>query len=359
MSDRILNVAHIGNGKSTNRYHMPYIMSRPDKFREYKIWEYQSGNSSWAYQDGIEYTGDLESILSDPAVDLVVVNTPVDHYGYVKMALEHGKNVIGEKPFTDTLEQAEELFALAREKGVFLSAYQNRRFDSDFMTVKAVIESGVIGDVFEIVEHFDYWRPEFPPSIHPTGVGQSMTYWHAVHTVDQAISLFGTPARETYDVGQTLGSRAFNDRFDVDLFYDAAPGIAAGGLKYSVCASYFRARQRPSFEVYGTKGCFIKEKMDRQEEHLKLFYLPTEHADFGLDRPEDYGTVYYYDEAGVYHEEKVPTVRGDYAYFYDNVYDVIVNGAEQEVRHEQTHEVIRIIETAIGNLENYGHWDER
>lgn len=354
MPDRILNVAHIGNGKSTNRYHMPYILSRPDKFREYKIWEYQPGTSPWEYRDDIIYTGDLEEVLSDPTVDLVVVNTPVNHYDYVKMALEHGKNVIGEKPFTDTLEQAEELFALAKEKGVFLSAYQNRRYDSDFMTVKQIIESGLIGDVFEIVEHFDYWRPEFPPSIHPTGVGQSMTYWHAVHTVDQAISFFGKPSHEVYDLGQTLGKGAFNDRFDVDLFYDPAPGIAAGGLKYSVCASYFRARQRPSFEVYGTKGCYIKQGMDRQEEHLKLFYLPAEHKDFGLDRPEDYGTVVYYDADGGYHEEKYPTVRGDYAYFYDNVYDVLVNGAEQAVKPEETLETIRIIETAIGKLENYG-----
>lgn len=353
MSDRILNVAFIGNGKSANRYHAPYVLSRPDKFRIKRIWDYHLGSSPWAPIDGVSYTDDLEEVLSDDTIDLVVINTPVDHYGYVKKALEHGRNVVGEKPFADTLEQAEEMFDLAREKGVFLSAYQNRRYDSDFLTVQEVIKSGKIGDVFEIVEHFDYWRPEFPPSIHPTGVGQSMTYWHSVHTVDQAISLFGKPDHEVYDVGQTLGAGAFNDRFDVDLFYQPAPGIAAGGLKYSVCASYFRARQRPSFEVYGTKGTFIKEKMDRQEEHLKLFYLPADHDDFGLDRPEDYGTLTYYED-GVYHEEKVPTVRGDYAYFYDNVYDVLVNGAKQVVRPEQTLEVIRIIETAIGRLEGYG-----
>lgn len=350
MQDRMLNIAFIGNGKSVNRYHAPFVLSRPDKFRIAAIWEHTPGKSTWARIEGVRYTGDIEEVLSNPSIDLVVVNTFVMHYEYAKQALEHGKNVLVEKPFTDNLAQAEELFSLAKDKGLFLSAYQNRRFDSDFLTLQAVLASGKLGDVYEIDEAFDYWRPEFPRTFEPKDSTQSMIYWHAIHTVDQAVSVFGSPSNIIYDVRQILGEGHFNDYFDLDLFYEGGQGMAPGGLKYSVRTSYFRARQRLSFEAYGTRGYFVKERTDRQEEHLKLFYLPVGHPDFGLDRPDDFGTIIYYDEDGTYHEEKVPTVRGDYAYFYDNVYDVLVNGAKQAVTPEQTLEVERILETAVKGL---------
>ena len=76
-----------------------------------------------------------EQLLDDPLIDLVVVNTPsYTHFEYAKQALNAEKNVIVEKPFTATLSQAKELTALAADKKVKLSVFQNRRWDSDFKT---------------------------------------------------------------------------------------------------------------------------------------------------------------------------------------------------------------------------------
>jgi predicted dehydrogenase len=351
MSDRILNLAYLGNGKSTNRYHIPFVLERPDKFRVKSVWERHPGTSSWTYLEGVNYTDSLEDILNDPAIDIVVVSTPVMHYEYTKQALLAGKHVICEKPFTKTAAQAEELFALAQEKGLFLTTYQNRRFDSDYLTVKKVVASGKLGEVYEINEHYDYWRPEYPKMytdkskmyIDKFGydVSLSMVYGHGVHTVDQAVAWFGTPDSISCDARQLGGPGTFNDMFDIDMHF--------GKVKYSVHGSYYRVKPRPSFTVYGTRGMFVKETQDRQEEFLKAFKMPDTPG-FGIDLPEHFGTLTYVDDEGRICEEKVPSVAGDYGRMYDNAYDVVVNGAEQEVRPEQTIAMLHILEEAVKGL---------
>lgn len=344
----MLNIGYIGNGKSTNRYHIPFVLQRRDKMTVKTIYCRDLTKQAWARIDGVHYTDDLEELLCDPDIQLVCICTPLQtHYPYAKMVLEHGKNCLVEKPFTYTAAQAEELFALAKRKGLLLQCYQNRRHDSDFLTMQKVIESKVLGDLLEVESSFDYYRPEIPLSMQgqdfskPFEARAAFLYGHGFHTLDQVLSYFGEPERVHYDVRQLLGPGCMNDYFDLDLYY--------GILKVSVRSSYFRVKSRPSFVVYGKKGCFIKETMDRQEEHLKLFYTP-DHADFGLDLPQHYGTLSYYDDAGVFHEEKVPSVKGDYGRVYDGVYDALFNGKEKEVKDSQTLYLMRLVEDGIRTL---------
>lgn len=337
----MLNLAYIGNGKSTNRYHLPYVLTRPDTFRVRTI--YSRASSPWAPVAGARYVADLDEIWDDPQVDLIVVCTPSHtHARYARAALERGKHVLVEKPFAETATEARELFALAAERGVFLQGYQNRRFDSDFLTVQKVLASGVLGDLLELEMHYDYFRPEVPRKIAPTfSLDSSYLYGHGVHTIDQVLGYLGSPDRTHYDVRQLLGPGRMNDYFDVDLYY--------GSAKVSVKSSYFRIKPRPSFVVYGTQGMFVKETKDRQEEHLKLFYLPGSPG-FGVDLPEHYGTVTYVDDDGGYHEEKVVSEVGDYARFYDGIHASIVDGAPKIVTDEQTIELLEILEAGIQPL---------
>lgn len=333
----MLRVAYIGNGKSTNRYHLPYVLTRDD-FRVTSI--YQRGASAWPRLEGVRYVNDVEAVLGDRDIDLVVICTHLDSHGrFARAALDRGKHVLVEKPFTQTPEEARELFALAAERGLFLQSYQNRRFDSDFLTVRRIIDSGVLGDLLEMEMHFDYYRPEVPTREVPEfSVPGSFLYGHGVHTVDQVLSCFGSPGEVRYDVRQLLGPGRMNDYFDLDLFY--------GRLKVSVRSSYFRVRPRPSFVVYGTRGMFCKETKDRQEEHLKVFYLPGRPG-FGVDLPEHYGTLTYYDDAGTYHEQKVVSEVGDYGRIYDGVHDSIVNGAPKVVSDAETIELIQILHDGL------------
>lgn len=339
---KTLTIGYIGNGKSTNRYHLPYVLQRKDTFQVKTIYNPRIPSKVWAAIPGILYTDRLEELLDDPQIDLIVVCTRHHlHFSYAKQVLEHGKHCLVEKPFTETSAQARELFSLAKEKGLYLSAYQNRRYDSDFLTVQQILHSGILGDPLELEIHFDYYRPEIPESVHEFKPAESMLYGHGCHTLDQVISCFGKPDDVHYDVRQLLGPGHMSDYFDLDLYY--------GNSKVSVKSSYFRIKPRPSFVLYGKKGMFLKEKKDRQEDHLKLFYMPGQEG-FGLDLPEDYGTLIYMDSQGAYHEEKVPSVPGDYGRVYDGIYASIVQGAPQIIPPEQTLLQMQLLEEGVRHL---------
>lgn len=341
MSIKRLNVGIIGNGKSTNRYNAPFILRRKDKFNLKTIYRRTPENDYWAKIDGVNYTDNLEDLLNDSELDLIVVCTSHNHFELAKQVLEHNHNCLVEKPFTDTYEQAKELFDLATSKNLIVSAYQNRRYDSDFLTTQKVIESGKLGELIELEMHFDYYRPELVEVINSGDFNHmsSFLYGHGCHTLDQVISYFGKPDKVHYDVRQLAGK--FSDYFDLDLYY--------GLLKVSVKSSYHRVKERPSFVVYGKKGMFIKETKDRQEEHLKMFHMP-DHSDFGVDEIKHYGTLTYYDECGKYHEEKVETVTGDYASVYDGIYDTIVHNKKQPIHPNETLLLMQILEEGIKDL---------
>lgn len=337
----MLTIAYIGNGKSTNRYHLPYVLQRKN-IRVKTIYNPRIHHDIWAKAEGVHYTDRIEDIWNDPEVSLVVVCTAKElHYEYAKAALLCGKHVLVEKPFMPTYREAEEIFALAAEKGLIVQCYQNRRFDSDYLTVKQVIESGKLGDLYEAEMNYDYYRPEIPASKHSFLPLESFLYGHGSHTVDQVVSYFGAPDSLHYDVRCLLGENRMSDYFDLDFYYGKQ-------LKVSVRSSYFRVKCRPSFLLYGRKGMFIKATSDRQEEHLKHFYLPG-HADFGKDLPEHFGILTYYDEAGNYHEEKVPTITGDYGRVYDALYATIQHGASPLITPEQTLLAVKIIENGAAS----------
>ena len=341
MTDNKLVLAYIGNGKSANRYHIPYVLQRQDNFTVKTIFSPRIHHDVWARLDGVYYTENPEDVFGDPEIDLVVVSTQMSlHYEYTKRALESGKHCLCEKPFMETKAQAQELFDLAEKKGLYCSAYQNRRYDSDFLTVQKVIESGMLGELLEVEMHYDYYRPEVPERA-VFSPYSSYLYGHGCHTLDQVISYFGKPNGIRYDVRQLLGQGRMNDYFDIDLYYKT--------MKVSVKSSYFRVKSRPRFVVYGKRGMFVKETEDRQDEHLKLFYMPGQPG-FGLDEPRHYGVLTYYDQDGGFHEEKVSSLAGDYGRVYDDIYECIVNGKEPVIKSWQTLFQMEMLEEGIRNL---------
>lgn len=339
----MLTIGYIGNGKSTNRYHLPFSMSR-EHLKVKTIFARTLEKQEWERVPGVQYTDDLAAFIQDEEIQLVVICTHTEsHYSYAKMALDHGKHVLVEKPFMLTKSEAEDIFQYAKDKNLIIQCYQNRRYDSDFLTTQKVIESGKFGDLLEVEMHYDYYRPEIPHAVKQYSKYNSFLYGHGVHTIDQAISYFGEPERIHYDVRQLLGPGRMNDYFDLDLHYSP--------FKVSIKSSFFRLKSRPRFVAYGTKGVFVKQTEDRQEEHLKLFYLPKGHADFGVDLPQHYGILTYMDDEGHYHEEKVVSERGDYARVYDDIYQAIVHGQEKFIRDEETILVMDILEKGMEGCE--------
>ena len=151
-------------------------------FNLYGVWERTKNLAAEKYP-GVKTFRTLEEMLADKDIELVIVNTPsVTHYEFAKQAILAGKHLIVEKPFTATVAQAEELIDLAKKKNVKLSVYQNRRYDSDFKTVKKILDEGWLGEIVEAEIHYDRFVPELSYKAHketPTpAVGSFMIWVH-------------------------------------------------------------------------------------------------------------------------------------------------------------------------------------
>ena len=144
-----MNIALTSFGMSGRVFHAPFIAQHPH-LKLYAVVERHRSESRELYPESKLYRS-VTQMLQDPEVEVVVVNTPVQtHYKYAKEALLAGKHVLVEKPFTVTLEEAQELDTLANEKGKLLTIYQNRRYDGDYLKVKEILESGVLGEIKEV-----------------------------------------------------------------------------------------------------------------------------------------------------------------------------------------------------------------
>lgn len=213
-------MAIIGFGKSANRYHIPYIKERDIKIKYIYNHRRHPEKEQGFYDPNTIFTDDLEQVLNDPEVQLVTVCTPpATHFEYGKSALEHGKNVLIEKPFVANQAEAKELFALADAKKLLAMPYQNRRFDSDYLTLKKVIERGYVGRPLLLESHFDKYRPD--DSLHEGSQVDGQFYGLGVHMLDQILGLFGKPQTVNYDIRAIQNpASSVDDFYETQLFYD-------------------------------------------------------------------------------------------------------------------------------------------
>ena len=323
----VINCAFIGFGKSTTRYHLPYVLNRKDSWHVAHIFRRHAKPEEQApIYSHIHFTSDLDEVLNDPDVKLVVVCTHADsHFEYAKRALEAGKNVLVEKPFTPTIAQAKELFALAKSKGLIVTPYQNRRFDSCFLTAKKAIESGKLGEIVEVDRPVAETKPGLPQDGAFYGLG--------VHTMDQIISLFGRPDHVAYDIRSLRNKANPDDTFEAQLFY--------GDLKAIVKTSHLVKIDYPKFIVHGKKGSFIKYGIDQQETSLKANIMPGEP---GFAADDSVGVLEYVNDEGVTVREEMKPEMGDYGRVYDALYQTITNGAPNYVKESEVLTNLEILE---------------
>ncbi|MFV0555822.1 MAG: Gfo/Idh/MocA family oxidoreductase [Lactovum sp.] len=336
--ERKLNVAYVGFGKSTNRYHIPYLLTR-DKFNISRIVSPHLNKrieQKILEMKGTIFSTSLSDILKDETIDLVVIVTPAQtHYELIEHCLSAGKNVLCDKPIVEKSEELKNLIDIAKEKNLFFMPFQNRRFDSDFLTLKNIIKKGYLGKLTDLTVHMDHYRPQ---DINPSTKNfDGAWYGHGVHLVDQIISLFGKPKEVQYDIRTVRGEGA-DDYFSVNLIYD--------DFRATLSASETAVIPHPKWTLYGESGVFIKSTVDQQENDLKLGILPASKG-FGLDNPNDYGKVTYFNQNGDRIEKTLPTERGDYARVYDSIYDTIVLGKEKLVSDEQMLQVVEILENGF------------
>jgi len=319
-------------------FHAPFIDIHPG-FNFYAVYE-RTKNLAEEKYPAVKTYRNLQEMLQDPRVELVIANAPnATHYEFAKLALLAGKHVVVEKPFTIELEEAHELLAIARSTGKVLSVYQNRRWDSDFKTVKKVIEEGLIGKVVEAEFHYDRFKDELSPKLHKEipGPGTGALYDLGSHLIDQSLHLFGMPEAVFADIRIVRPISKVDDYFDLLLYYP----------KFRVrLKSTYQAREPiPSFVVHGTKGSFLKSRSDVQEAMLQLNVSPGK-ADWGIENPNDAGLLHT-EVDGEIVRKSIPSEKGNYLVFYEQLYKAIRHSEEPPVTAEEGLKVIKVITAAI------------
>jgi scyllo-inositol 2-dehydrogenase (NADP+) len=280
---------------------------------------------------GMAGAADAEAAAMRRDADLVVIATPNSwHFPLARAALEAGKHVVVDKPFTVSVAEADALIALAAERKRMLTVFHNRRWDGDFLTVKRLLESGRLGEPTLFEAHWDRFRPELREGWkEDPAEGAGLLLDLGPHLIDQALRLFGPPRALSADIAvQRTGSRV-DDYFALTLDY--------GRMRARLCAASLVAEPRPRFAVHGTKGSYVKFGLDTQEADLKAGIDPR-----AAGRDERDGIFTLADGTS----EAVPTERGRYLSFYEKVADAILEGAAVPVDPADAREGLRVIELA-------------
>ena len=329
-------------GMSGRVFHAPFIHEHAG-FELAGSWERSKKTMHLHYPEVKSYDS-LESVLNDESIDLIVVNTPTNsHFEYAKKALQSNKHVVVEKAFTTTVAEAVELKTLAEEKGRIISVFQNRRWDSDFKTVKHVIDQGILGELKEVSFSYDRYNPALSPKLHKEipGPGAGVVYDLGPHVIDQALYLFGKPISVFADLHVMRETSQVEDYFEILLLYPK--------LKVRLRASYFVREAAPSYMLHGTKGSFLKTRADIQEATLQKDIKPVG-SDWGTEPESEYGLLHTEIEGKVV-RDRIKSQQGSYMDYYDGVYKAIVNGVKPPVTVDDGILVMQIIEAAFASYQ--------
>jgi scyllo-inositol 2-dehydrogenase (NADP+) len=330
----MLNVGLVGFGFAGQVFHAPVIRV-VDGLRLTTIVR-RSGGPDSRYAD-VEFVRSVDELLTRP-IDLVVIATPnASHHPIAKQCLLAGRHVVIDKPLTTTIAEAEELVQLSRRTERILTAYQNRRYTGDFVTVERLLAAGVLGRVVVYESHFDRFRPELRPGAwrEQPLPGSGIWFDLGAHLLDQALVLFGTPDGISADIRIERDGAAAADAFDVTLHYPR--------MRALLRASMLALSPGPTFVAHGTRGSFVKHGLDPQEAALKAGHTPDE-LGWDTEPPERYGTLITAEGS-----RPVPTSPSSFTHYYENVRDSILGRARLAVPPEQALAVMRGLELALAS----------
>jgi len=333
MTAQKIRTALFAYGMSGEVFHVPLLEAHKG-FEIAGVWQRSTSKPS---RHQYRVAKDYNELLTDTSIELVIVNTPNDtHFEYASHALNAGKHVIVEKPFTVDVSEADQLLQLAQEKKKMLTVFQNRRWDADFLTVRKVLDGKMLGKLVECEIHYDRyrnyieantWKEEARP-------GTGILYNLGSHLIDQALVLFGMPRYLDARLGIQRPGGMVDDFFDIRMEYE--------GFFVILKSSYLVREQGPRFILHGTEGSFLKSGIDPQEQDLKDKKTPGSPG-WGSEPEASWGKLNTTLE-GKHFEGLFETVPGNYLAFYDKVYEALREGRPVPVMPEEARNVIQLIE---------------
>jgi predicted dehydrogenase len=338
-SERPKRVAVIGFGIAGELFHAPFVAATPGlELTTIVTSDPERAARAHAQYPGATVCETASEVWADRAnVDLVVVAAPnAAHVSLATAAIESGIAVVIDKPLAATASEGRRLADLARQRGVLLTVFQNRRYDGDFQTIRRLLDAGTLGDPLRFESRFERWRmvpkPGWRESGAPADAGGLLMDLGS-HLVDQALQLFG-PVASVY---AELDRRRPGVEVDDDAFVALTH---ASGVRSHLWMSVLASQLGPRFRLLGTAGSYVKFGLDMQEDELRAGRRPGT-SEWGMEPAERWGVV----GAGA-DARPVQTERGDYGRFYAAVAESLRTGTPPPVAADDAVATLRVLEMA-------------
>ena len=335
-----MKVGLIGFGFAGRSFHSP-VISRVPGLRLAAIVQRARNDAAQLYPEA-RIVRSVDELLAIRDIRLIVIATPNDtHYPLAHQCLAAGRDVVVDKPFTTTLDEATRLVEFARQQSRLITVYQNRRYDGDFPPVQEVVSSGLLGRIVRFETNYDRFRPQLKANAwrERSGPGTGILFDLAPHLIDQALLLFGVPEAITADIRIERDHGIADDAFDLTLHYPR-------NFRALLRATMLAATIRPRFLLHGTLGTYAKHSFDVQEPKLRAGRIPWEETPTEAELKENSGILTIANADGSTTQRLVPAGKSDYRNFYANMRDAVLGKAELAVSPQHALNVMRALELA-------------
>jgi scyllo-inositol 2-dehydrogenase (NADP+) len=326
-------------GMSGRVFHAPFIALNQG-FRLKAVMERHEKKAAADHPEIISYNN-IDELLNDDEIELIIVNTPGStHFELATKVLSARKHVLIEKPISVTSAETKALYDLGRKVGKHVMVYQNRRWDSDFVSVKKAIESGKLGELIEVHFRFDRYKATLSPKLFKESKSvpaNGLVYDLGPHLLDQAISLFGKPLSFKRTTGIYRENSEVIDYFNYHLKYPHQ-------LNVYLTSGLLIAQPIPSFVVHGTLGSFIKDRVDTQEAQLDNAIWPDAPG-YGVEPAGEEGILVTFGTDNQKITERIASEKGNYMGLFDAVYHTIWNNALYPITEEHIAWQVEMLET--------------
>jgi scyllo-inositol 2-dehydrogenase (NADP+) len=270
-------------------------------------------------------------------IDLIAIASPTpQHAAQATAALQAGKHVVIEKPVCPTAAEVHDLAQLARQHHRKLAVFQNRRWDSDFLTIRKLIDDGRLGTINSYYARWDRFRPQVVERWQENDdPGQGVLYDLGSHLIDQALVLFGEP--------EWLWANVFTQRDNSKIVDGFEILMGKGKLRINVGVSLMTCDGGFRYRVNGSRASFLKAGLDQQEPQFKAGLEPTD-PDFGTEPQQQWGLLVEGENAP---RQVITPEQGRWLTFYERMRDAIERDQPVPVSADEAYATIRVIEAAL------------
>jgi predicted dehydrogenase len=329
---KIIRVGLIGYGYAGRTFHAPLIQAVSGMVLS-AIGSSQGESLRTIFPDSKICTAD--EMATSKEIDLVVIASPNEsHYPLALAALRSGKDVVIDKPFTVTLDEARSLRKVAEEEKRLLSVFHNRRWESEILAARDVLQSGVLGEVTHFECHMDRFRPNVRKRWREDpGPGAGLWFDLGPHLIDLSLYLFGMPHSVSGSFAILRGGGRTDDWAHIQLFYEH--------MRVVLHASLLVSGGGPRSVLHGTRASWAKWGQDVQEDQLKAGVSPND-PNFGYDPSPCF---IYNGEIGV--KTEIPSPRANQLGYYVGIRDAILNGEAMPVTARDAVATMAILEASF------------